>query len=317
MTIATLKKTIPVLVLLLALFTAPAQASRDDVRITSVGWTDVTVTSELAVAILQSLGYSSNNMMTSLPICYQALATGEADVFLGNWMPSMESVARPHFDSGNVIQLVPNMTGAKYTLAAPAYVVDGGIKDFKDIAKYGDKLEWKIYGIEEGNDGNDIIQSMIDTNMFGLGKFELVASSESGMLAQVQSFMREKKWIIFLGWSPHSMNEKIDMRYLTGSTDKTFGPDDGTATVYTNVRKGFPEDMPNVTRFLKNYVVPVGMMNSIMVTMHENPEMKARDAALDWVTAHPEMAAKWLEGVSTKDGKPGLPAFMATLEARK
>ena len=57
MTIATLKKTIPVLVLLLALFTAPAQASRDDVRITSVGWTDVTVTSELAVAILQSLGY--------------------------------------------------------------------------------------------------------------------------------------------------------------------------------------------------------------------------------------------------------------------
>lgn len=317
MNIATLKKTIPVLVLLLALFTAPAHASRDDVRITSVGWTDVTVTSELAVAILQSLGYSSSNMMTSLPICYQALATGEADVFLGNWMPSMESVARPHFDSGNVIQLVPNMTGAKYTLAAPAYVVDGGIKDFRDIAKYGDKLEWKIYGIEEGNDGNDIIQSMIDTDMFGLGKFELVASSESGMLAQVQSFMREKKWIIFLGWSPHSMNEKIDMRYLTGSTDETFGPDDGTATVYTNLRKGFPGDMPNVTRFLKNYVVPVGMMNSIMVTMHEHPEMKARDAALDWVAAHPEMATTWLEGVTTKDGKPGLPAFMTVLEARK
>ena len=165
MTIATLKKTIPVLVLLLALFTTPVQASRDDVRITSVGWTDVTVTSELAVAILQSLGYSSSNMMTSLPICYQALATNEADVFLGNWMPSMESVARPHFDSGNVIQLVPNMTGAKYTLAVPSYVAEGGLKDFKDIAKYGDKLEWKIYGIEEGNDGNDIIESMIDQDM--------------------------------------------------------------------------------------------------------------------------------------------------------
>ena len=52
MIIATLKKTIPVLVLLLTLFIAPAQAARDDVRITSVGWTDVTVTSELAVAIL-------------------------------------------------------------------------------------------------------------------------------------------------------------------------------------------------------------------------------------------------------------------------
>ncbi len=316
MTIATLKKTIPVLVLLLALFTAPAQAARDDVRITSVGWTDVTVTSELAVAILQSLGYTSSNMMTSLPICYQALATNEADVFLGNWMPSMESVARPHFDSGNVIQLVPNMTGAKYTLAVPSYVAKGGLKNFEDIAKFGDKLEWKIYGIEEGNDGNDIIESMIKTNMFGLGKFELVASSESGMLAQVQSFMREQKWIVFLGWSPHSMNEKIDMTYLKGSTDETFGPNDGTATVYTNVRKGLPEDMPNVTRFLKNYVVPVAMMNSIMVTMHEHPEMKARDAALDWVAAHPDIATTWLEDVTTKDGKPGLPAFLNMLESR-
>ena len=316
MPFATLKKTIPVLVLLLALFTAPAHAARDDVRITSVGWTDVTVTSELAVAILQSLGYTSSNMMTSLPICYKALATGEADVFLGNWMPSMESIARPHFESGDVVQLVPNMTGAKYTLAVPGYAAEAGLKDFKDIARFGDRLEWKIYGIEEGNDGNDIIQSMIDRDMFGLGKFELVASSESGMLAQVQSFMREKKFIVFLGWSPHSMNEKIDMAYLTGSTDETFGPDDGTATVYTNVRKGFPADMPNVTRFLKNFVVPVTMMNSIMVTMAEHPEMKAGDAALDWVAKNPDMPAKWLAGVTTKAGKPGLPAFMAALKAR-
>ncbi len=276
----------------------------------------MTVTSELAVAILQSLGYTSSNMMTSLPICYQALATGEADVFLGNWMPSMESVARPHFESGDVIQLTPNMAGAKYTLAVPTYAAEAGLKDFRDIARFGDKLEWKIYGIEEGNDGNDIIQSMIDADMYGLGRFEMVASSESGMLAQVQSLMRERKWIVFLGWSPHSMNEKIDMTYLSGSSDETFGPNDGTATVYTNVRKGFPGDMPNVTRFLENFAVPVSMMNEIMVTMHEHPEMKARDAALAWVAANPDMAAAWLEGVTTKDGKPALPAFEKLLQSR-
>jgi glycine betaine/proline transport system substrate-binding protein len=268
------------------------------------------------VAILQSLGYTSSNMMTSLPICYQALATGEADVFLGNWMPSMESVARPHFESGDVIQLTPNMAGAKYTLAVPTYAAEAGLKDFRDIARFGDKLEWKIYGIEEGNDGNDIIQSMIDADMYGLGRFEMVASSESGMLAQVQSLMRERKWIVFLGWSPHSMNEKIDMTYLSGSSDETFGPNDGTATVYTNVRKGFPGDMPNVTRFLENFAVPVSMMNEIMVTMHEHPEMKARDAALAWVAANPDMAAAWLEGVTTKDGKPALPAFEKLLQSR-
>ena len=157
---------------------------------------------------------------------------------------------------------------AKYTLAVPSFCVDQGLKDFKDIVKFGDALDWKIYGIEAGNDGNMVIQNMIDKNMFGLGKFKLVASSEMAMLAEVQSFAQQKKPIVFLGWAPHSMNERIDMTYLTGSTAETFGGDDGTATVWTNTRKGFEKDMPNVATFLKNFTFPVAMINQIMTAMH-------------------------------------------------
>ena len=83
------------------------------------------------------------------------------------------------------------------------------------------------------------------------------------MLAQVQSFMREKKWIVFLGWSPHSMNEKIAMTYLTGSTDETFGPNDGTATVYTNVRKDYTAECPNLGRLLQNLTFSLKMENEV------------------------------------------------------
>ncbi|MFH3844485.1 extracellular solute-binding protein, partial [Acinetobacter baumannii] len=37
--------------------------------------------------------------------------------------------------------------GAKYTLAVPQYVYDGGLRSFADIAKFSDKLGNKIYGI--------------------------------------------------------------------------------------------------------------------------------------------------------------------------
>ena len=49
--------------------------------------------------------------------------------------------------------------------------------------------------------------------------------------------------IVFLGWEPHPMNTRFDMRYLTGG-DSSFGPNYGGATVYTNMRAGYLAGMP-------------------------------------------------------------------------
>jgi glycine betaine/proline transport system substrate-binding protein len=289
-------------------------AKKGPLRIASVSWTGVTVKTEIAVRILNSLGYEAENLMVSVPIAYKAMASGEADFFLGNWMPSMKTIAETYFEQGTVVQSVANMSGAKYTLAVPSYCYEAGLQDFSDIRKYARKLDNRIYGIEEGNDGNQVIQKMIDGNMHGLGDFELIPSSAAGMLSQVQSYVRDKKWIVFLGWSPHYMNMVIDMKYLTGSTGETFGPNDGTATVYTNYRKGFNKEYPNVTAFLKQFIFPVSMMNEIMTMMFKDDNLQPSEAGMKWVKEHPEIYKKWLEGITTVDGKPALPAFEASLE---
>lgn len=310
-----LKKPLLALALALALMvTAVPSQARETIRFASVSWTGVTVKTELGVSVLKALGYDAENYMLSVPVAYKSMATGEADIFLGNWMPSMTSIAQPYFDDGSVVKSIANMEGAQYTLAAPTYVIEGGLKDFSDIAKYADKLDNKIYGIEEGNDGNEIIQAMIDKDMFGLGGFELIPSSEAGMLGQVKECTRTKKWAVFLGWTPHYMNEILDMGYLTGSTDETFGGNDGMATVFTNYRKGFDAEQPNIMAFIENFTFPLSMMNQIMTTMHENPDVKPREAGLAWIKAHPEVYKKWLDGVTTKDGKPALPAWEAWLK---
>nr|WP_300674682.1 ABC transporter substrate-binding protein [Desulfoluna sp.] len=291
--------------------------AKKEVRFVSVSWTGVTVKTEIGVKICESLGYKAENIMVSVPIAYKALEINDADVFLGNWMPSMKTIANKYFSRGNVVKSVANMPGAKYTLAAPSYVVDGGLKDFSDIVKYGEQLDWKIYGIEEGNDGNAVIQDMIDKNMFGLKKFELVPSSEAGMLSQVQSFAREKKWVVFLGWAPHHMNEIIDMKYLTGSTPETFGENNGTAVVYTNTRKGFAQEYPNVNTLINNFKFPVSMMNQIMTILHNDEDLKPADAGIAWVKKHPEVYKNWFVGVKTADGHSGLEAFETYLASVK
>jgi len=283
--------------------------AKDKIRFVSTSWTGITVKTELSVTILNSLGYEASNLMVSVPIAYKALETGDADIFLGYWYPSMTNIATKYFERGKVVNYVANMPGAKYTLAVPTYVAKGGLKDFADIAKFKDKLDGRIYGIEEGNDGNLVIQTMIDKNMFDLKGFELIPSSEAGMLSQVRSYIKEEKWVVFLGWAPHYMNEIIDMTYLTGSTPETFGANDGNAVVYTNIRKNFDKEQPNVAAFLKNLKFPIPMMNQIMDTLKKDQNLTPRQAGLDWIKDNPEVYREWFKGIKTKDGQDGLKAF--------
>jgi glycine betaine/proline transport system substrate-binding protein len=281
------------------------------VRFSDVGWTDITATTALTTTVLEALGYETDVKVLAVPVTYASLKNGDIDVFLGNWMPTMEADIAPYREEGSVETIRANLEGAKYTLAVPQYTYDAGLKSFADIAKFKDDLDGKIYGIEPGNDGNRLILDMISGGTFDLSGFELVESSEQGMLAQVQRAVDRQEPVVFLGWEPHPMNANFDMAYLEGGDD-VFGPNYGGATVYTNVRKGYLTECPNVGKFLQNLVFSLEMENEIMgAILNEGADPGA--AAKEWLKAHPDVLDAWLEGVTTVDGKPGLDAVKASL----
>lgn len=283
----------------------------DTIRFSDVGWTDITATTAVTTTILEALGYDTDVKVLSVPVTYTGLAEGDIDVFLGNWMPTMEADIAPCREAGTVEIVGRNLEGAKYTLATNKYGAALGITDFANIAEHRDELGGKIYGIEPGNDGNRLIIDMIAANKFGLGGFELVESSEQGMLAQVANADGDGKPIVFLGWEPHPMNANFELTYLSGG-DEVFGPNFGGAEVFTNTRAGFSAECPNVGRLLKNLTFTLAMENEIMGAIlndGENPE----DAAKAWLAAHKEVIGPWLEGVTTKDGGDAMAAVEAAL----
>uniref|UniRef100_UPI001358320F glycine betaine ABC transporter substrate-binding protein n=1 Tax=Geminicoccus flavidas TaxID=2506407 RepID=UPI001358320F len=231
---------------------------------------------------------------------------GDIDVFLGNWMPTMEADVRPYLDKGTVEEVRTNLEGAKYTLAVPKYLHDEGLKDFADIAKFKDQLGGRIVGIEPGNDGNRLIQTMIDANQFGLGEFELVESSEQGMLAEVSRAVRRKAPIVFLGWEPHPMNVNFELAYLSGG-DEVFGPNFGGATVHTNVRQAYLAECPNVGKFLQNLSFTLPMESEVMGKILDEGQ-DGPDAARSYLQAHPDVLEGWLAGVTSVNGQDGLAA---------
>ncbi|MGE8154599.1 choline ABC transporter substrate-binding protein [Pseudomonas vancouverensis] len=285
------------------------------VHFSDVGWTDISVTTAMASEVLESLGYKTKTTLLSIPVTYRALSSGkELDVFLGNWMPTTENDIKPYRDAGTVETVRANLQGAKYTLAVPDYVYNAGLHDFADIAKFKEQLNGQIYGIEPGNDGNRLIQSMIDKNAFGLKDFKVVESSEAAMLSQLKRATRKNEWMVFLGWEPHPMNTRNHMKYLSGGDDY-FGPNYGQATVYTNVRKGYLSECSNVGKLLQNMEFSLTMENQLMDAVL-NQNQKPRAAARAWLKAHPEVLQAWLEGVSSREGKDGLAVAGAKLASQ-
>jgi glycine betaine/proline transport system substrate-binding protein len=285
-------------------------ASCKTVRLSDIGWTDVTATTAILGRLLTDLGYESRITVLSLPVTYAAMKNKDIDVFLGNWMPSQEADRAPFVADHSVDVIGANLTGAKYTLAVPAYTYEAGLRDFADIQRFGTALNHSIYGIEPGNDGNRLVLGIIKENAFGLGAFKLVESSEQGMLAEVERAFRARRPIVFLGWDPHPMNMRFDMRYLAGG-DATFGPNFGGAAVFTNVRAGFTTECPNLGRLLGNLKFTPKSESEMMGAIldhREPPDI----AAKTWLRAHPETLAQWLDGVHTFDGRPALVALVNT-----
>ena len=212
------------------------------VRLSDVGWTDIQATTGVASVLLTALGYEPEVIQLSVPVTYASLKNNDLDVFLGNWMPSMTSDIKEYTAEGSVETISKNLAGAGYGIVVPAYVAEGGVKTLTDLGKFKDKFDGKIYGIEAGNDGNRIILDMIAKPENKLEGFELVESSEAGMLTQAEQSIKDKQWIAFLGWTPHPVMGAMNLTYLDGMGDSGFG----AATVQTNVRKGYLAECPNV-----------------------------------------------------------------------
>ncbi|WP_312387167.1 choline ABC transporter substrate-binding protein [Pseudomonas sp.] len=272
------------------------------VRLGVVNWTDVIATSAMAQVLLDGLGYQTKQTSASQQIIFAGIRDKRLDMFLGYWNPIMNQTITPFVEAKQVKVLAePSLNDARATLAVPKYLADQGLQSFADIHKFEKQLGGKIYGIEPGSGANTQIKAMIAKNQFGLGKFQLVESSEAGMLAAVDRAVRRKEAVVFFGWTPHPMNVNIDMVYL-GASEDALGPDEGRATVWTVTAPDYAERCPNASRLLANLTFSAETESRMMQPLLDHKD--ALESARKWLQEHPEDKARWLEGVTTFDGKP-------------
>lgn len=294
---------------------ADDNASCLNVRIADTGWSDVSATTAVAEIILSALGYKTNIFVLSLPVAYMGLRNKDLDFFLGNWMPTQKQDIQVFLDEGSLKQIHQNLLGARFSLAVPDYVYEQGVHSFADLERHYKDFSGKIYGIEPGNDGNRLISAMIEKNAFGLKNWELVESSEQGMLVSVEQAVQNHEWIAFLAWAPHPMNITMNIHYLSGG-DEYFGANFGAASVHTVTRSDYQQECPNLYNFLTRLTFTVEAENYLMNLM-SNKGLSAQEAALVWLKDYEAIALDWLKGVKDSKGNSGAKAFLDVIQVEE
>ncbi len=64
-----------------------------------------------------------------------------------------------------------------------------------------------------------------------------------------------------------------------------------------------------MAHFLKNYTLPISMINEISLMLHNDKQLTHGEAGMSYLKMHPEIYHRWFKGVKTANGKPALPAF--------
>ncbi len=300
------KKTISILLVLVFTLslvsvgagTAMAAEDTDTIDFGYVQWPGVTVKTHVAKKVLDHLGYETAMTSGSQAIVFKGMDTGDLDVFLGNWMPTMKIHFDEYNNKGTVKAVRNNLLDVVYKTAVPEYVYEAGVTSLADLNEHADKFNSTVYGIEPGNEGNLIIKKAIDNNTYNLEGWTLQSSSTAGMLTSVKRAVNNEEWIAFNGWKPHYMNVMFDIRYL----DDPEGIWGSGERVQTVVRTGFEEENPNVYKFFEQFKVTAPMQNG-WIDMYKRQEMDPEDVAEKWIANNLDVVNQWVYGVESTDGR--------------
>ncbi|MGM0411492.1 MAG: glycine betaine ABC transporter substrate-binding protein [Bacillota bacterium] len=286
------------LTLILPSLSVLAEANSDEAIVIGEGdWPGIRAKNAIVSYILESMGHDVEIMTAQDPLIHQGLTKGNVDLYLGSWMPQITDMREKY--KGQYEYVTQNMTEGIYTMAVPQYVWDAGVKSHADLEEFADKFDKKLYVGPTGWASSKKMNEAIKKDIYGLGDWEVVNSSQSAMMAQIEKSIKDEEFIVFVGWRPHWMNTTYNIKYLEDPDRLWESP---YSWVDTLVRKDFEKDYPQAYRFLQQFRVDVEDNDKWIYELGYN-ERDADEVAKEWLSNNIVKVRRWLSFVETKDGR--------------
>ena len=178
------------------------------IKIPYVQWACAEAESHLAEVILEEMGYEVELSTVQAAVMWASVATGDADVFTTAWLPYTHASYWEEYGD-DVERLGVLYDEAVLALVVPSYVTIDSIAEMKDCKT---EFQGRIIGIDPGAGIMEATRNALMPT-YGLTDWNLVESSEAGMLSELERAINRGEWIAVTGWAPHWMFFAYDLRF--------------------------------------------------------------------------------------------------------
>ncbi|MFH8612790.1 ABC transporter permease/substrate binding protein [Streptomyces sp. NPDC018029] len=262
----------------------PAEAKRP-LNAAYFAWDENIAVTNLWKRVLEKRGYKMKLTPADVGPVYTALAQGDLDLDLDAWLPTAQ---KQYWDKNkaNLKDLGSWYSPTSLEIAVPSYVKD--VKSLEDLKGKGDKFKGKIIGIEPGT---GVMTALKDKVLPGYGldkEYKIVPGSTPAMLSELKSAYAKKEPVAVLLWSPHWAYNEYKLTKLKDPKGG-FGKGD---TIRTISSKKFPEQYPQLTKWLKDFKMSEQQLASLENEINKagkGNEPKAVDA---WLKKNPGFEQK-------------------------
>lgn len=184
----------------LALFTAGCSSNEEDkadtvgkgqeVELAYVEWDSEVASTHVIAKVLEDLGYNVKITPLDNAVMWKSVATGDADAMVSAWLPGTHQAQYEEYGD-KVIDLGPNLEGAKIGLVVPSYMDVNSIEDLTDEAGK------TITGIEAGAGVVQATERALE-EYSNLADWKLETSSSGAMATALGQAYEKKKRLSLL-----------------------------------------------------------------------------------------------------------------------
>jgi len=258
------------------------EVETDEIRLGYVLWDSEIASTHVVAAIIEDeLGHDVNLTAVDAGPMWTGMARGDFDAIVAAWLPSTHA-AYLEQTQDDIVNLGPNLEGARIGWVVPEYVPVNSIEELND---YVDEFNGQITGIDPGAGLMAASEEAIET--YDLD-YNLLSGSDAAMTAALERAIDREEWIIVTGWTPHWKFAAHDLKYLEDPRG-AFGDAEHIATIVT---PDLEERHPDVFSFLDNFFWTPEEMGEVMIYIEEG--MEPFDAARQWISENPDRVNEWI-----------------------
>lgn len=256
------------------------------ITIASTPWEETVAVSHLWQHVLRENGYDVEiKELSDLAIAYPAMASGEADVFFGAWMPSQKTYLRDN--EASVEDMGPWFKRAATTIVVPKYV---NAKTIGDLSKLRKRLGGAITGPEQQSPLSQTVKNKV-LPKYGLKGLSLRATSTAAVLQELETATESHKPIAATLWHPHWAYEELPIKDLSDPKGALKKPD----SIHTVVRTGLRTENRALGKALDGFTMSAADLESLMAAIHQDANNNPAKTVKRWASNNKQVVKKMLD----------------------